>query len=81
MPAPLDRATIEQHLAEAEQRVGAGLLFICHQRGLVAQLERGQHGAALEEARAALKKMMDTQALLIGDRNRLRSEFLESSAL
>jgi hypothetical protein len=79
MPTAVDRATVELNLAEAEQRVSAGLILICHQRGLVAQLERGQqHGAVLEEARSNLKIMMDTQSRLVGDRDRLRADLLES---
>lgn len=55
-----DPRPIEQHLAEAQQRVDEGLSLICHQKGVVADLECEQpQGAGLELARSNLKILMD----------------------
>jgi hypothetical protein len=67
-----DPRPIEQHLADAQQRIDEGLKQICHQKGVVADLECGQQqGAGLERQRSNLKTLMDAQVLLVEKRDRL----------
>jgi hypothetical protein len=82
MPSVLDRTTLEKHLVEAERRVADGLENICHQKEIIAQLERDQHhDAALEQARSVLNTLMETQVLHVKERDRIRAELLDGGPL
>jgi hypothetical protein len=81
MPPRLDRAELEQHLAEAERHVSEGLDRICHQKEIIAELERGDHHEAALEAHSVLKTLIESQALTVEERDRLRTELLDAGAL
>jgi hypothetical protein len=68
----MDRATLEQQLADAERHVIDGLEHIATQRRIIFQLgrERRDMAAALE----LLRRFEQVQELLIADRDRLRKE-------
>jgi hypothetical protein len=68
----MDRATLEQQLAEAEQHVLLGVEHIVTQRRIIFELgsERRDTATALE----LLKRFEEMQKLLIADRDRLRKE-------
>jgi hypothetical protein len=68
----MDRATIVRHLAEAERRVAFGEKNIANRRRVLENLLRDGHDTA--EAERLLQGFLDSQDLLIEDRNRLRSE-------
>jgi len=68
----MDRKTIAGQLALAERHVAEGRRHIEMQRNIVAGRERDGHDTAL--ARRLLATLQDTQALHIGDRDRLRRE-------
>jgi hypothetical protein len=75
MPSGLDQATLEQQLAAAERHVSEGLDRICHQKEMIAELERDKHlEAALEQAHSVLKTLTETQALQVQERDRLKAE-------
>jgi hypothetical protein len=82
MPRPLDRTATEQQLADAERHVFEGLERICHQKEIIAQLVRDQHGpAVIQQARSVLKTLMQSQSLYVEERDRLRAELLKGGAL
>jgi len=68
--AAVDRATIEQHLAQAERHVAEGESYVERQRQIVAELERDGHDAAT--AKALLATFEEMQATQIAERDRLR---------
>jgi hypothetical protein len=70
--ATMDRATVEQHLAEAERRVMLGEKNIANQRRVLENLLRDGHDTT--EAEKLLTTFLDTQDLYIEHRNRLRAE-------
>jgi len=78
-----DRESLEQRLAAAEQHVARGLEYICHQKEIIAQLERDpppNHGPDLEQARAILETFLQTQVLHVEERDRLRAELLKGGS-
>ena len=77
-----DRESLGQRLATAEQHVARGLEHICHQREIIAQLQRNppKHGLDLEQARAILETFLQTQALHVEERDRLQAELLKGGA-
>jgi hypothetical protein len=82
MPPLLNRESLKQELAEAERHVSEGLDRICYQKEIIAQLERDQHGVAvLEQGRAVLKTLMETQSLYVEERDRIQAELLQGGAV
>jgi len=69
---PVDRATLSEHLAQAERQVAEGVLRIARQREVVADLERT--GLDTKEARTLLAELQSLQALHVADRDRLKQE-------
>ncbi len=65
----MDRATLKQKLAEAEQRVTLGEICIETVRGIIAELERD--GCAGSHAKQALANMLETQATRLNDCSQL----------
>ena len=72
----MDRALIEDHLAQAERHVSEGEGHIARQREIVATLEHDGHDTVA--ARATLAQFEDVQRLHVADRDRLRRELSES---
>jgi hypothetical protein len=70
----MDRAMIEEHLAQAERHVAQGEQHIARQREIVAKLTSDDHADAAEEARALLAQFEEMQKLHVSDRDRLREE-------
>jgi hypothetical protein len=70
----MDRATITEHLAEAERHIALGEQHIARQRESVGELEDGGHDAV--QARRLLAQF---EGLHIGDRDRLRRELDQPS--
>jgi hypothetical protein len=68
----VDRAMVEQHLAQAERHVAAGERHIARQREIVRELDHEGHD--LNSARDLLVQFEEMQALHIADRDRLRAE-------
>lgn len=68
----MDRATLEQQVAEAERHVLQGLEHIVIQRRVIFELARKQHDTT--PALQLLKRFEEVHALLIADRDRLRKE-------
>jgi hypothetical protein len=69
---PLDRKSLERHLALAERNLALGEKHIQRQRGLIADLERDAQDAT--GARVLLVTLEATQALHFADRDLLRQE-------
>ena len=65
----MDRASLEQMLAEAEQRVTLSEFRISRQRELIAELERNGHDA--DQAISLLDLFLAAQASLVKDCDRL----------
>ena len=65
----MDRATLEQRLAEAEQRVTLGESCIERMRSIVAELERAGHDCT--HANQTLDILLDMQAARLDDCDRL----------
>ena len=70
----MDRATIELHLASAEEHVALGA---DRQREIIVNLERDGHGAV--EAQRLLVYFEEQLAMHVADRDRLRKELAEIS--
>lgn len=68
----MDRALLEQHLAQVERHVAQGEAIIARQRRIVSELERDGHDAG--EARDLLAQFQEMQAQHITHRDRLRRE-------
>jgi hypothetical protein len=68
----MDRATIAQHLAEAEGHVALGEQHITRQKQIIAELERDGHDTA--EAKDLLSTFEATQVLHVADCDRLLEE-------
>ena len=68
----MDRRTIAERLTMAERHVAEGRGHIELQQDIVAELERDGHDSTL--ARMLLATLQETQALHIGDRDRLQRE-------
>jgi arginine repressor len=69
---PIDRFTLEQHLAQAREHIAIGEKNIARQTEIVADLERDGHDVTA--ARQLLAQFEELQALHIADRNRLEKE-------
>jgi len=69
---PVDRETLLQRLAKAEDQVELGALNVTRQREIVAQLERD--GFDTVGARALLIEFEEAQTAYIAARDRLRRE-------
>ncbi len=70
----MDRALIEQHLAQAERHVAEGEGQIARQKETVSELERDEHVKAAQKARELLAVFELAQETLVGDRDRLLAE-------
>jgi hypothetical protein len=68
----MDRAVLEQSLAQAEMHVAKGEDIVARQREIVAELAKDGHD--VRSARELLTLFETTQALLIADRDRIRDE-------
>lgn len=74
MSDDIDRAALEQSLAEAQRHVIGGEHHVARQRTIVAGLERdGQVEAAANAARL-LKQFEEVLSLHVADRDRLRKK-------
>jgi Spy/CpxP family protein refolding chaperone len=69
---PVDRETLLQRLAKAEDQVELGARNVTRQREIVAQLERD--GFDTVGARALLIEFEEAQTAYIAERDRLRRE-------
>jgi hypothetical protein len=72
----VDRATLQQHLEEAESRVERGLRNIAHQREIISILKRGGHDATA--AKGFLRRLESAQQRDIVDRDQLIKELAAS---
>jgi TorA maturation chaperone TorD len=68
----MDRAMLEQHLAQAERHVTEGENHITRQLQLIAELAEGGHD--LRSAQELLTQFESMQKLHVADRDRLRTE-------
>lgn len=68
----MDRAVLEDHLAQAERHVAEGARHVARQRELVAELKN--HGHDWRAAMELLQEFEQMQALHIADRDRLLKE-------
>ena len=68
----MNRARLEQDLAEAEQCIADGKVYVKAQRGIVTKLTR--QGDDTEKARYILKTLQDTLALHIEYRDQLKRQ-------
>ena len=73
----MDRATIELHLASAEEHVALGADTVERQREIIVNLERDDHGTV--EAQRLLVYFEEQLAMHVADRDRLRKELAEIS--
>jgi hypothetical protein len=72
MLAIMDRAELQQSLAEAERHVAVSARHIARQRKLIVELE--SRGEDATEAREVLDSLRQTQRLHVERRDRLRTE-------
>jgi hypothetical protein len=70
----MDKGTLREHLAQAETHVTEGERHIAEQKARIADLTRDGHAHAAEQARELLAVLLDSQALHVRDRDRLRRE-------
>jgi hypothetical protein len=68
----MDRAMLQQHLAEAERHASAGLRHLSRQETLIAELDRDGHDTT--EARKVLATLRTTQSLHEQDVERILGE-------
>jgi hypothetical protein len=68
----MNRARLEQDLAEAEQCITDGKVYVKSQRAIVTKLTR--QGDDTEKARYILKTLQDTLALHIEHRDQLKRQ-------
>ena len=68
----MNRARLEQDLAEAEQCIADGKVYVKAQRAIVTKLTR--RGDDTEKARYVLKTLQDTLALHIEHRDQLKRQ-------
>ena len=68
----MNRARLEQDLAEAEQSIADGKVYVKAQRAIVTKLTR--RGDDTEKARYVLKTLQDTLALHIEHRDQLKRQ-------
>lgn len=68
----MDRQTTAEHLAQAERHVAEGRHVIEIQQNIIAGLERVGHDSA--QARKLLGTLQETQAMHLGERDRLQRE-------
>jgi hypothetical protein len=73
----MDRATLEEHLAHAEELVARGERRIADQRELVAELELGGQDAM--QARQLLARYEELQGMLIVNRDRLAEDLARAN--
>jgi Spy/CpxP family protein refolding chaperone len=71
----MDRATILNHLAQAERHVNMGAQHVSSQLSLIERMQRDGHDVTA--ARQLLEQFEEIQALHIVDRDRLRAELDE----
>jgi len=74
MLGAMDRAIVEEYLAQAERHVKQGDRHIESQRRIVAELERSGHIEAAGRARSLLTQFEEIQLAHIADRDRLKEE-------
>ena len=70
----MDRVTLKQHLALAEEHVAKSRKHIARQREFVADLERHGHTRVAEEAKRLLAQFLELDALHVAHRDRLKQE-------
>jgi hypothetical protein len=68
----MDRAKLKEVLAEAEQCIGDGKVYVALQRAIVAKL--AIEGQDTEKARYVLNTLQDTLALHIEHRDQLKRQ-------
>jgi hypothetical protein len=73
----MDRATLKEHLAQAEQLVARGEQRIADQRKLIAELEQG--GQDPSQATQLLAQYEELQGMLIVNRDRLADDLARES--
>jgi hypothetical protein len=67
----MDRATLEQHLAQAEGHVALGLKHIARQHEIIAKMELAGHDTTVP--RSLLATFEDVQVTHETDRDRIRA--------
>jgi hypothetical protein len=70
----MDRATLKQRLALAEEHVAKSQRHIAQQQELVAELERHRHTRVAEEAKRLLAQFLELDVLHVAHRDRLKQE-------
>ena len=70
----MDRVTLKQHLALAEEHVAKSRKHIARQREFVADLERHGHTRVAEEAKRLLAQFLELDVLHVAHRDRLKQE-------
>ena len=73
----MDKETVMNHLAQAEDHVALGERHLADQRALIAELTRDGHD--ISQAKELLATFEQTQLLHVEDRDRLRKELEEVS--
>jgi hypothetical protein len=68
----MDRAIVEEHLAQARRHIALGQKHIKRQTELIGELERDGHDAA--ESKRLLDLFKDVQAMHVAYRDRLLEE-------
>ena len=68
----MERAMLEQHLAQAERHVAQGERLVREQRDRLLIMQRDGHDAS--EAEKLLAQLEEIQALHVSDRDRVRRE-------
>lgn len=68
----MERALVEEHLAQAERHVAEGERHIAEQRARITEAER--NGLDTAQAKDLLLTFEETQVLHVADRDRLRVE-------
>ena len=73
----MDRATIELHLASAEERVALAVDSVEREREIIVKLELDGHDSI--EAKRLLVHFEEQLAMHVAERNRLKKELAEIS--
>jgi hypothetical protein len=73
----MERATLKEHLRQAEEHVALGRQHISRQKEIIADLERGDHNT--DAARRLLTTFEHTQKMHEADRDRLVGELARLS--
>ena len=73
---PMQRHVLQEHLAQAERHVADGAAIIDRQKSLILELERDGHDTS--RSRALLCQFEEIQQLHVADRDRLKTELLDT---